>query len=152
VPVTVRGKAAVPAVARAGESEVMVGAGSELGAVMEKFKELEFTADGRFDTEIAAGTSEAVSVGRIAAVSCVTLTNVVGRGDPFQLTTEPLTKFVPFTVRVKPAGLQYDVEDAETDVTVGAEIVNVAPADMHPAGTHPAVLTLPAGPSVNKKI
>jgi hypothetical protein len=112
----------------------MVGAGSELGAVMEKFKELEFTADGRFDTEIAAGTSEAVSVGRIAAVSCIALTNVVGRGDPFQLTTEPLTKFVPFTVRVKPAGLQYDVEDAETDITVGAEIVNVAPVEMPPPG------------------
>jgi hypothetical protein len=130
----------------------MVGAGSELGPVVEKVKGLEFAAEGKFDTEIAAGASEAVSGGGIAAVSCVTLTNVVGRGDPFQLTTEPLTKFVPFTVRVKPAGLQYDVEDAETDVTVGAEIVNVAPVDMHPAGTHPAVLTLPAGPSVNKKI
>jgi len=152
VPVTVRGNAAVPAVAWAGESEVTVGTGSEMGAVVEKLKKLEFAAEGKFDTEIAAGTSEAVSVGRIAAVSCVALTNVVGRGVPFQLTTEPLTKFVPFTVRVKPAGLQYEVEDAETEVTVGGEIVNVAPADMHPAGTHPAVLTLPAGPSVNKKI
>jgi hypothetical protein len=151
VPVTVKGNAAVPAVARAGESEVMVGAGSELGAVMEKFMELDVAADGKFVTEIAAGACEAVSGGGIAAVSCIALTNVVGRGDPFQLTTEPLTKFAPFTVRVKPAGLQYDVEDAETDVTVGAEIVNVAPADVHPAGTHPGVLTLPAGPIVNKK-
>jgi hypothetical protein len=140
VPVAVKGNAAVPAVARAGESEVMVGAGSELGAVLEKSIELEFTADGKFDTEIAAGVSEAVSDGGIAAVSCIALTNVVGRGDPFQFTTEPLTKFVPFTVRVKPAGLQYDVEDAETEVTVGAEIVNVAPVEMPPPG-----------PSVNKK-
>jgi hypothetical protein len=151
VPVTVRGNAAVPAVAWAGESEVMVGAGSELGTVAEKFMELEFTADGRFDTEIAAVPGKTVSVGGIAAVSCIALTNVVGRGIPFQLTTEPLTKFVPFTVRVKPAGLQYDVEDAVTEVTVGGEIVNVAPADMHPTSTHPGVVKLPAGPSVNKK-
>lgn len=141
LPVTFSVTAAVPAVALVGDSEVTVGAGRGPGDVMEKFRELEFTADGRFDTEIAAGASATVSVGGIAAVSCIALTNVVGRGDPFQLTTEPLTKFVPFTVRVKPAGLQYDVEDAETDVTVGAEIVNVAPVEMPPPG-----------PIVNKKI
>lgn len=140
LPVTFRVTAAVPAVARAGESEVIAGTARELGDVMEKLTEFEFTAEGKFDTEITAGPSEVVSVGGIAAVSCIGLTNVVGRGEPFQLTTEPLTKFVPFTVRVKPAGLQYDVEDAETDVTVGAEIVNVAPVDMPPPG-----------PSVNKK-
>jgi hypothetical protein len=105
-PVTVKGNDAVPAVARAGESEVMVGAGSELGGVMGKVIGFEFTAEGRFDTEITAGFSEAVSGGGIAAVSCIVLTNVVGRGNPFQVTTEPLTKFVPFTVRVKPTGLQ----------------------------------------------
>jgi hypothetical protein len=141
LPVTFRVTAAVPAVARAGESEVIAGTGRELGDVVEKFIALEVAAEGRFDTEIAAGPIATVSVGGIAAVSCIALTNVVGRGDPFQLTTEPLTKFVPFTVRVKPAGLQYDVEDAETDVTVGAEIVNVAPGEMPPPG-----------PSVNKKI
>jgi hypothetical protein len=153
LPVTVKGNAAVPAVARAGESEVIAGTGSELGAVVEKLRDFEFTAEGRFDTKITAGFSEAVSVDWIAAVSCIALTNVVGRGNPFQLTTEPLTKFVPFTVKVKPAGLQYDVEDPEADVTVGAEIVNVAPVERHPAGTHPGVggLTLPAGPIVNKK-
>ena len=141
LPVRFRDTATVPAVALVGESEAIAGTGSELGDVMEKFTELEFTADGRLDTEIAAAPSEVVSVGRIAAVSCIALTNVVGRGDPFQLTTEPLTKFVPLTVRVKPAGLQYDVEDAETEVTVGAEIVNVAPGEMPPPG-----------PIVNRKI
>jgi hypothetical protein len=141
LPVRFRDTATVPAVALVGESEAIAGTGSELGDVMEKFTELEFTADGRLDTEIAAAPSEVVSVGRIAAVSCIALTNVVGRGDPFQLTTEPLTKFVPLTVRVKPAGLQYDVEDAETEVTVGAEIVKVAPGEMPPPG-----------PIVNRKI
>jgi hypothetical protein len=153
LPVTFKVKvtAVVPAVARAGESEVIAGIGRELGDVMEKLTELELTADGRFDTEIAAVPDETVSVAGIAAVSCIALTNVVWRGIPFQLTTEPLTKLVPFTVRVKPAGLQYEVEDAEADVTVGAEIVNVAPVEMHPAGTHAGVLMFPAGPSVNKK-
>jgi len=71
----------------------------------------------------------------MAAVSCVPLTNVVGRGEPFQFTTVSLVKVVPgmagvvavaatgsfaFTVRVKPTGLQYGVEgicvvDAESD-------------------------------------
>jgi len=131
---------AVPAVALAGESEVTVGAGSELGAVVEKLTELEVAAEGRFDTEIAAGPSATVSVGGIAAVSCIALRYVVRRGNPFQLTTEPLTKFVPFTVRVRPVGLQYAVEDAVTEVTVGGEIVNVAPVEMPPPG-----------PIVNKK-
>jgi hypothetical protein len=141
IPVTFKLNAAVPAVTRAGESEVMAGRGSELGDVMEKLKGADVTADGKLTTEIiAAVSSEVVSVGGIPAVSCTALTNVVGRGDPFQLTTDPLTKFVPFTVRVKPAGLQYDVEDAEIEVTVGAEIVNVAPTDVPPPG-----------PSVNKK-
>ena len=106
LPVMFRVTPAVPAVALDGESEVTVGAGSELGAVVEKLTELEFTADGKFDTKITAGNCEAVSGGGIAAVSCIALTNVVRRGNPFQLTTEPLTKFVPFTVRVKPTELQ----------------------------------------------
>jgi len=51
----------------------------------------------------------------MAAVSCVALTKVVGRGEPFQFTTVSLVKVVPgkvdvagvaFTVSVKPTGLQ----------------------------------------------
>jgi hypothetical protein len=59
----------------------------------------------------------------MAAVSCVALTKVVGRGEPFQLTVRPLAKFVPFTVSVKPDALQKGVllavvVDAESEVTV----------------------------------
>src|SRR5581483_8606451 len=45
----------------------------------------------------------ATSAAEICAVNCVALTNVVGRSPPFQRTTEPLIKPVPFTVSVIPA-------------------------------------------------
>src|SRR5260370_41583588 len=102
-------------------SEVMTGNGSELGVVSIKVEEGEVVVE--LDTVTAAVPAipgKAVSEAEIVAVSCVALTNVVSRGDPFQLTTDPLTKLVPFTVRVKPAGLQYDVEDAKIEVTAGA--------------------------------
>src|SRR5262245_66075782 len=44
-----------------------------------------------------------ISVARIAAVTCVALTKVVVRGAPFQFATEPETKLLPLTVRVKAA-------------------------------------------------
>jgi hypothetical protein len=44
-----------------------------------------------------------MSAARIEAVTWVALTYVVVRFVPFHLTTEPLTKLVPFTVRVNPA-------------------------------------------------
>jgi hypothetical protein len=45
----------------------------------------------------------ATSAELMAAVSCVLLTNVVVRAAPFHCTTEPATKFVPFTCRLNPA-------------------------------------------------
>jgi hypothetical protein len=78
----------------------------------------------------------------IAAVSWVALRNVVGRGEPFQFTTESLVKVVPFeavTVRVKPAGLQYgvlfaDVVDAESEAMLSAEIVKEVGLVVPPPG------------------
>jgi hypothetical protein len=43
----------------------------------------------------------AMSEAGMVAVSCVGETKVVVRSEPFQRTTEPLTKLVPFTVRGK---------------------------------------------------
>jgi len=86
-------------------------------------------------TETVAVPGNAVSVAGIKAVSWLVLTKVVGRAAPFQytmqwltakpFTVESFTKFVPFTVSVMPAALQYGVEacevvDAEIEVTVGA--------------------------------
>jgi hypothetical protein len=80
----------------------------------------------------------------MAALSCVPLRNVVGRGEPFQFTTESLVNVVPvaaFTVRIKPVGLQYGVEaigvvevDAESDAMARGEIVNVIAVDLPPPG------------------
>ena len=67
-------------------------------------------------TVTEAVPAAAISEARIAAVNCVADPYVVVRFDPFQRTTEPFTKFVPFTVSVKAAppavaelGLRLDV-------------------------------------------
>ena len=67
-------------------------------------------------------------------MSRVALTNVVARGDPFQLTTETFTKFVPVTVSVGPASVHEDVEDPVADAIAGGEIVNALPPDVPPPG------------------
>src|SRR6266699_3637849 len=79
------------------------------------------------DTVTGAGPGKAVSVAKIAAVSCVALTKLVARGVPFQLTTEAATKFVPFTTSVNPDAPQYGMEaigaedgEIEVEVIVGA--------------------------------
>ena len=45
----------------------------------------------------------ATSAAEMAAVSWVELTKVVARAEPLKLTTAPLTKFEPVTVRVNAA-------------------------------------------------
>ena len=96
------------------------------------------------DTVIDADPAEAISENGMAAVSCVALTNAVPRAEPFQSTTEPFTKFVPFTVRVNPEGLHegvvFDelVED-DKDVMVGGAMVNWICPEVPPPG--PSVIT-----------
>jgi len=53
-----------------------------------------------FTTVTGAVPAVAISAAGTVAVSCVTETNVVASGLPFQFTVEPVTKFVPFTVNV----------------------------------------------------
>jgi hypothetical protein len=122
-----------PAGALEGMSDVMAGAGrGVVEGAMVKGEDAE-DKDGIVELEIVtaiAGAGKAVSVAEIAAVSCVALTKVVWRGEPFQFTTSPFgTKFVPFKVRVMPTGLQAgvvfeEVVDDESDVMVGRTIGN----------------------------
>ena len=115
-----------------GMSAVMTGKGSGVvdGAMVNGEDKEDKDGIVELETVTVAGPGKAVSVSEIAAVSCVALTKVVCRGEPFQSTTSPLgTKFVPFTVRVMPAGAQAgvifdDVVDAESVVIVGSAIGN----------------------------
>jgi hypothetical protein len=54
-----------------------------------------------FTTETERVPAEAMSPTGMAAVSCVPLTKVVLRLEPFTCTADPFTKFEPFTVSVR---------------------------------------------------
>jgi hypothetical protein len=109
----------------------MVGAGRKvaevIGVVMVKVREFEGPV--AVETETDAVPKDAVSEGRIAAVTCVVLINVVTRGEPFQFTVvAPFIKFVRFTVSVIPFGWQYGVDDVEVeDAKRGGAIVGNSP-------------------------
>ncbi len=106
--------AAEPAVVEAGASEV-----SPVAALMVKGNAgvtplLALTVT-------CAVPAAATSVARIAAVSCVALTNVVVRADPFHCTTAPDLKFCPFTVSVNAAEPAV-VEAGASEVSVAAPL------------------------------
>ena len=65
-----------------------------------------FDGPDAFDTETPAVPGNAASWGKIDAVSWPELLSVVARCEPFQFTTDELSKFEPMTVSVNPAGLQ----------------------------------------------
>jgi len=136
LPETISGKPAVPAVAPTGEMDVIAGTASDEAEIV---KEAGAEVTPELETVIEAVPAEAMSGAEMAAVSWVALTNVVARGEPFQSTTEPFTKFVPLTVRVMPEGLHAGVvldivvED-DKEVMVGATIVNWIPPEVPPPG------------------
>jgi hypothetical protein len=95
VPVTVSVVPADPAVAVAGKTVAMVGAGGVVGEIV-KVTGLERTPE--FDTSTCTEPEEAKSGAGTMAVNCVALTKVVasvdgsaGGGFTTQFTTEPLT-------------------------------------------------------------
>ena len=142
LPVTIRVKAAVPAVALVGDREAIVAApGAEEEIVNDAGAEL----TPALETVTEAVPAEAMSEAEIAAVSCVGLTNVVARAEPFQSTTDALTKFVPFTVRLNPVaaqdGVVFDiVVEEDKEVIVGGAMVKAIPVAAPPPG--PSVNTL----------
>lgn len=94
VPYTVSVNAALPFVALAGLSAVMVGAGLS----MVNCNWLEGPPPGAgLDTLTVAAPPAAMSPARMLAVSCVALTKVVARLAPFHKTAAPLMKFEPWT-------------------------------------------------------
>jgi hypothetical protein len=102
VPVTVSEKPAPPARAEDGLRLVTVGTGFGGGLTIKKGSEFESPPPGvGLKTVTLAVPAVAMSAARIEAVSRVEETYVVVRSAPFHLTTEPETKFVPLTVRVK---------------------------------------------------
>jgi hypothetical protein len=122
-PVTAKVSAALPASAVAGASKVMGCGASRFAEGDVTVKGSAFDVPAELDTETIAAAFEAVSTGKIAAVSWVELIRLVARGDPFQFTTESLVNVVPgvtFTVRVKPLGLpQNGAEAGERDAIAG---------------------------------
>ena len=76
-----------------------------------------------------------MSLAGMAAVNCVLLRNVVVRSAPFQRTTEPEAKFVPFTVRVRSAPPAVALEgDKEVGLGTGLLMVKGVALEVPPPG------------------
>src|SRR5207237_45177 len=120
VPVSVSVNPAPPAVALEGDSAVSVGPPALRG----RLRAADVPPGAGVTTVTDAVVAAARSDAGIAAVSCVTLTKVVVRVAPFQRTLEPVTKLLPFRVRVKAAPPTLALE-GESDVSDGAGVVIV---------------------------
>ena len=105
VPSTIRINVLVPADTAIVDDAVMVGVARLVPGVV-IVNATVFEGPDAFDTETPADPGNAASWGKIEAVSWPELLNVVARGEPFQFTTDALSKFEPVTVSVNPAGLQ----------------------------------------------
>src|SRR5262245_54459415 len=125
VPVTARVKAGEPTADEEGLRLVIVGVG--LVATIVKETALEDPPPGAgLNTVTVAVPVVPISSAEIAAVNCVLLTKVVGRFSAFQRTTDPLTKFVPMTARVK-AGEPAVAVAGSREVIVGTGLVGAGP-------------------------
>lgn len=120
-PFTVNVNAAPPAAALVGESDVI----AILGLLMVNWRLAEVPPPGAaLVTATVAVPAVTMSAAVIAAVSCVALTNVVVLEAPLNLTTDPVTKPVPFTARVKAAPPAVALV-GEIEVPVGAGLLIV---------------------------
>jgi xanthosine utilization system XapX-like protein len=95
VPFTVSVNPEPPAVAQVGLSELIVGA-----ALIVNVCAVDVDPAQGFATVIDAVPAVAIREAGTVAVNCVEEPNVVLSGVPFQFTVAPLTKLVPFTVKV----------------------------------------------------
>jgi hypothetical protein len=144
VPFTVSVRVAAPAVALTGEMLVVVGT----GLFTVRTCAFDVPPPGAAFTTVTLNVpATATSAAVIAAVTCVAVTKVVVRGEPLKLTTDPATKFVPFTVRVNAASPAVFVA-GEMVVVVGTGLltVRVCALDVPPpgAGFVTVMLNVPA--------
>jgi hypothetical protein len=140
VPFTVRVKAAPPADALVGDSEVIVGTG--LLTANGELADVPPPGAG-FVTVTLNDPAVAISVPVIAAVICEALTKVVAAAVPLKFTTDDELKFEPFTVRVNavpPAKAL--VGDSEVIAGNGLFTVNGELADVPPPGAGFVTVTL----------
>lgn len=130
-PVTVSVMGAAPWAALAGDIDVRTGAGlfgAGGGALITNESDCEMPPPGLgLDTDTGAKPAAAMSAAGIVAVSCVALTNVVGRSRVFQRTMDPLTKFEPVTV-IEKAGPPAVALLGAMDATEGVGLVDCAPS------------------------
>src|SRR6267143_5645078 len=132
LPLTVSVKAAPPAVALVGDTDVSVGA----GLFSENACAAVVPPPGVGVTTVTlAVPAAAMSAAVIAAVSWMGLTKVVVRVAPFQRTVEPFTNPVPSTVSVKPAPPTVALSGV-SPVIVGMGLLtgNVCAAEVPPPG------------------
>ena len=142
LPLTVSVKAAPPAVALAGESEVSEGA---VGFDTVNVNALDAVAPGLMAVTWAVPAA-AMSLAGMAALTCVALTKVVERAAPFQFTVAPETKLLPLTVSVKaaPPAVALAGESEVSEGAVGFDTVNVNAFDAVVPGFMAVTWAVPA--------
>ena len=106
---------------------------SRLGGLTLKLDAFEMTPPG-LETVTLAVPGAAMSLAGIEAVSRTLPAKFVVRADPFQSTSEPVTKFEPFTVRTKPGfpaaievGLRLVRENAAAESLIFATNASLRP-------------------------
>jgi hypothetical protein len=144
-PFTVSVPPAPPAIVLLGESEVRTGTGFPGAIVNTSAFDVPPPGAG-LNTVTLAVPAAAMSLAGIAAVTCVVLKYVVVRLDPFQRTTDELTKPDPFTVSVNagPPGVAL-LGESEVSAGMGLLIVSVRAFDVSPSsGSNTVTLAVPA--------
>jgi hypothetical protein len=134
-PLTVKTKPVLPAEVEVGLRELVVGT-EFIAVVTVNVCAFDVPPPGvGFTTVTLEVPTVVTSAAVIIAVSVELETKVVARDEPFHSTTEPDTKFVPLTVRVKselPA--EVEVGFSESLVGTGLLIVNVSTFEVPPPG------------------
>ena len=132
VPVIVSVKAGPPALVLGGESDEITGT----GLLTVKLEAALVPPPGAGLTTVTRAICPcAMSLARMAAFNCMALTTVVFRAEPFHITAEVDTNFLPLTVSVKAAPPAVTLEgESEVIAGTGLLIVNVCAAEVPPPG------------------